>query len=88
MSGVLCPIEAHTTSHLYNSLSIRASFDSQSETPKAADTISTINMADSVQELIDIPRDFVKDGTLFINRCTKRKNLRGKIDDFADFYDS
>jgi len=28
-------------------------------------------MADQLQEIIDIPRDFVRDGTMFINRCTK-----------------
>lgn len=28
-------------------------------------------MSDQLQELIDIPRDFIKDGTMFINRCTK-----------------
>jgi len=28
-------------------------------------------MSDQLQELIDIPRDFIKEGTLFINRCTK-----------------
>lgn len=31
-------------------------------------------MSDQLQELIDIPRDFIKDGTMFINRCTKRRN--------------
>jgi hypothetical protein len=34
-------------------------------------------MSDQIQELIDIPRDFIKDGTMFINRCTKRKSLFG-----------
>jgi len=29
-------------------------------------------MADQVQEFMDIPRDFIKDGTQFINKCTKR----------------
>jgi protein transport protein SEC61 subunit gamma and related proteins len=29
-------------------------------------------MSDQIQELIDIPRDFIKDGTMFIGRCTKR----------------
>jgi len=28
-------------------------------------------MSDQIQELIDIPRDFIKDGTTFLNRCTK-----------------
>ncbi|KAF8425654.1 hypothetical protein EV426DRAFT_596076 [Tirmania nivea] len=28
-------------------------------------------MPDSVQQLAEIPRQFIKDGTLFINRCTK-----------------
>ena len=29
-------------------------------------------MSDSVQQLADIPRQFIKEGTSFINRCTKR----------------
>jgi len=29
-------------------------------------------MSDQIQEFMDIPRDFIKDGTQFINRCTKR----------------
>ncbi|KAK5006219.1 hypothetical protein LTR28_006754, partial [Elasticomyces elasticus] len=28
-------------------------------------------MADAIRELADIPRDFLKDGTQFLNRCTK-----------------
>ncbi|EEQ91125.1 hypothetical protein RJZ56_005664 [Blastomyces dermatitidis] len=28
-------------------------------------------MSDTFQELADIPKDFVKDGMLFMNRCTK-----------------
>ncbi|EHK97252.1 putative protein transport protein Sec61 subunit gamma [Glarea lozoyensis 74030] len=28
-------------------------------------------MSDQLQEFMDIPRDFIKDGTQFINRCTK-----------------
>ncbi|ELR03199.1 Sec61p translocation complex subunit [Pseudogymnoascus destructans] len=28
-------------------------------------------MSDQFQEILDIPKDFVKDGTMFINRCTK-----------------
>ncbi|KAI0142043.1 hypothetical protein LQW54_007888 [Pestalotiopsis sp. IQ-011] len=28
-------------------------------------------MSDQVQEILDLPRDFVKEGSLFINRCTK-----------------
>ncbi|RDW63827.1 SecE protein [Coleophoma crateriformis] len=28
-------------------------------------------MSDQIQEILDIPRDFVHDGTQFINRCTK-----------------
>jgi hypothetical protein len=29
-------------------------------------------MADALQDLTDIPKDFFKDGTAFLNRCTKR----------------
>ncbi|PQE06210.1 membrane component of ER translocation apparatus protein [Rutstroemia sp. NJR-2017a WRK4] len=28
-------------------------------------------MSDQIQEFMDIPRDFIKDGTQFIHRCTK-----------------
>ncbi|KAF3482297.1 translocase SEC61 complex gamma subunit [Arthroderma uncinatum] len=28
-------------------------------------------MSDAFQELADIPKDFVRDGMLFVNRCTK-----------------
>ncbi|GAB7353574.1 hypothetical protein MBLNU459_g4001t1 [Dothideomycetes sp. NU459] len=28
-------------------------------------------MADQLKDLAEIPRDFIKDGTQFINRCTK-----------------
>jgi len=28
-------------------------------------------MSDQISEFMDIPRDFIKDGTQFINRCTK-----------------
>jgi protein transport protein SEC61 subunit gamma and related proteins len=29
-------------------------------------------MSDQFKELLDLPKDFVKDGTQFLNRCTKR----------------
>lgn len=29
-------------------------------------------MSEQMQEILDIPKDFFKDGTQFINRCTKR----------------
>ena len=29
-------------------------------------------MADQLKEIADIPRDFLRDGTQFVNRCTKR----------------
>ena len=32
-------------------------------------------MSESFQELADIPKDFFRDGTQFINRCTKRMSL-------------
>ncbi len=31
-----------------------------------------IEMSDTLQELADVPKEFFKDGTQFINRCTKR----------------
>lgn len=32
-------------------------------------------MADTLQDLADIPKDFFKDGTAFLNRCTKRMSM-------------
>lgn len=29
-------------------------------------------MSETLQELADIPKDFVREGSLFIRRCTKR----------------
>ncbi|EOD46147.1 uncharacterized protein K452DRAFT_224081 [Neofusicoccum parvum] len=28
-------------------------------------------MSDQLKDLADVPKDFIKDGTQFINRCTK-----------------
>ncbi|KAI9670761.1 MAG: Sec61p translocation complex subunit [Caeruleum heppii] len=28
-------------------------------------------MSDQLREMAEIPRDFLRDGTLFLNRCTK-----------------
>ena len=28
-------------------------------------------MSDQIKEILDIPRDFFKDGAFFLNRCTK-----------------
>ena len=36
-------------------------------------------MADAIQDLADIPKDFFKDGTAFLNRCTKRTSLLSKL---------
>jgi len=33
-------------------------------------------MSDQVKQLLDVPRDFFKDGAFFLNRCTK-PNKRG-----------
>lgn len=33
---------------------------------------ATVTMADQVQELLEIPSEFTKDGIQFIKRCTKR----------------
>lgn len=32
-------------------------------------------MSETLQELADIPKDFVRDGSLFIRRCTKRTSI-------------
>ena len=45
--------------------------------------IITINtMADQIQELVDTPSQFVKEGLQFVNKCQKRKclPLRGPAD--------
>lgn len=34
-------------------------------------------MADQIQELLDVPRDFLKDGMQFINRSQKRESVAG-----------
>lgn len=36
-------------------------------------------MSDQIQEFLEVPRDFIKDGTQFINRCTKRKSSPGSV---------
>ena len=44
-------------------------------------------MSEQIKEIADIPKDFMKDGTQFMNRCTKRKPcswLQGAI--VADTY--
>lgn len=30
-------------------------------------------MSDQLKEFADVPRDFLKEGTQFLNRCTKRE---------------
>jgi len=32
-------------------------------------------MADQVQEILDVPRDFLRDGMQFLNRSQKRKSF-------------
>ncbi|KAK5940071.1 hypothetical protein PMZ80_007489 [Knufia obscura] len=34
---------------------------------------TTVKMSETFQDLKDIPQDFFKEGTQFINRCTKRE---------------
>jgi len=29
-------------------------------------------MSDQIQEFLDVPKDFVKEGTQFLTKCTKR----------------
>lgn len=38
-------------------------------------TLFTIVMSETFQELADIPKDFVREGSLFIRRCTKRTSI-------------
>lgn len=37
---------------------------------------STTTMSETFQELADLPKEFVKDGMLFMNRCTKRTSFQ------------
>jgi ABC-type sulfate transport system substrate-binding protein len=46
----------------------RAKSSFQTTSPR----IHQYKMADAIQDLTDIPKDFFKDGTTFLNRCTKR----------------
>jgi protein transport protein SEC61 subunit gamma-like protein len=39
-------------------------------------------MSDTLQEIADIPKDFFKDGTAFLNRCTKRTSLCSRAPKF------
>jgi hypothetical protein len=39
-------------------------------------------MSDTLQEFADIPKDFFKDGTAFLNRCTKRTSLCSRAPKF------
>ena len=32
-------------------------------------------MSDQFKEIADIPKDFLRDGTQFLNRCTKRASM-------------
>jgi hypothetical protein len=36
---------------------------------------NTAKMSDQVQELLEVPSEFVKDGVQFVRRCTKRTPL-------------
>lgn len=36
---------------------------------------TTVTMSETFQELADIPKDFVREGSLFIRRCTKRTSI-------------
>lgn len=35
-----------------------------------------VKMSETLQELADIPKDFLRDGSQFIRRCTKRESMR------------
>lgn len=45
---------------------------------------SLVNMSDQLKEIADIPRDFLRDGTLFLNRCTKRTFVVGLVGSVQD----
>ncbi|KAL2162684.1 hypothetical protein VTH06DRAFT_6520 [Thermothelomyces fergusii] len=68
----------HTTNHFFFSNS-RASttflllrrFPSFSATVLLFLSHTSVTMADQIQEILDVPREFVKDGVQFINRAQK-----------------
>ncbi|GAB1195879.1 hypothetical protein APSETT444_005144 [Aspergillus pseudonomiae] len=37
-------------------------------------------MSETLQELADIPKDFLREGTLFVRRCTKRTPHHSRSD--------
>lgn len=37
-------------------------------------------MSETLQELADVPKDFIREGSLFIRRCTKRMDLLADIE--------
>lgn len=38
---------------------------------------NTDTMADNVESLIELPKEFIKDGVQFMNKCQKRTSIRG-----------
>src|SRR5262245_52191581 len=42
---------------------------------------SLCTMSDQIKQLLDVPRDFIKDGAFFLNRCTK-PSKRGTSENF------
>ena len=44
-------------------------------------------MSDSVEGLVDVPREFVKEGVQFMNKCQKRK-LSPRVKPIIAFFSS
>ncbi|KAI9639652.1 uncharacterized protein MKK02DRAFT_19454 [Dioszegia hungarica] len=42
-------------------------------------------MSERMKEFADLPRDFVKEGTQFVNRCTKPNKEGESTDSFAEY---
>ena len=40
----------------------------------------SVTMSETLQELADIPKDFLREGTLFVRRCTKRTPHHSRFD--------
>jgi len=40
-------------------------------------------MSEEIKQILDVPRDFIRDGAFFLNRCTK-PSKRGLFDNFAN----
>jgi hypothetical protein len=62
-----CRPSSNTLTHPYTPRTPNEPFRSRPLPSNMSDAAGTF------KELADVPKEFIRDGTLFINRCTKRK---------------